>query len=99
MLSAMSYRSRFAIITIGKKRGLGAKLVRSTRHLVVVAQRAGCVQGGTTKGTGHVYSETPAIYRLWRVPFLSGAAAAGHRRFPAQHRAAVRWPREVDPRA
>src|ERR1700712_3344634 len=60
---------------------------------------AGCVQGGTTKGPGHDYRKTPAIYRSRRKPLLSGAAASRHRRFPAHDRAAVRRPREIDPRA
>src|ERR1700754_1853509 len=60
---------------------------------------AGCVQGGTTKGPGHDDPKIPAIYRSRRKPLLSGAAAARHRRFPAHDRAAVRRPREIDPRS
>src|SRR4051794_16692261 len=60
---------------------------------------AGCVQGGTTKGLGDDDPKIPAIYRSRRKPLLSGAAAARHRRFPAHDRAAVRRPREIDPRA
>src|ERR1700712_3714950 len=59
---------------------------------------AGCVQGGTTKGPGHDDPKTPAIYRSRRKPLLSGAAASRHRRFSAHDRAAVRRPREIDPR-
>src|SRR6266850_4240566 len=60
---------------------------------------AGCVQGGTTKGPGHDYRKIPASHRSRRKPLLSGAAASRHRRFPAHDRAAVRRPREIDPRA
>src|SRR3977135_4192366 len=60
---------------------------------------ADCVQGGTTKGIGHVDPETPAIYRSRRKPCLSGVAAARHRCLPAHDRAAVRWSRKIDPRA
>src|ERR1700755_772323 len=62
-------------------------------------KRADCVQGGTTKGIGHDDSKTPANHRSRRKPFLSGAAAPRHRRFPKHHRAVVRRPREIDPRA
>src|ERR1700733_7651027 len=62
-------------------------------------KRADCVQGGTTKGIGHDDPETPANHRPRRKPFLSGAAAARHRRFSEHHRASVRRPREIDPRA
>src|SRR5665213_3650850 len=62
-------------------------------------KRADCVQGGTTKGIGHDDPETPANHRPRRKPFLSGAAAARHRRFSKHHRASVRRPREIDPRA
>src|SRR5665213_771288 len=62
-------------------------------------KRADCVQGGTTKGIGHDYPKTPAIDRPRRKPLLSGVAAARHRRLPAHDRAAVRWPREIHPRA
>src|ERR1700733_11758452 len=57
------------------------------------------VQGGTTKGIGHDDPKTPAIYRSRRKPRISGVAAPRHRRLPAHDRAAVRWPREIDPRA
>src|SRR5216684_134806 len=63
------------------------------------AREADCVQGGTTKGTGHDDLETPADYRPRRKPLLPGAAAPRHRRFSTQHRASVRRPLEIDPRA
>src|ERR1700687_1727585 len=99
MLLAAKPRVRFAATKVRGSEAQGPCDPAASWHLVAVAREADCEQGGTTKGKGHDYPKTPAIYRSRRKPFLSGSAAARHRRFPAHDRAAVRRPREIDPRA
>src|ERR1700710_925736 len=99
MLVVAKTSSRFAVITI--RTGEATDVAVRSGHLGTLWRLridAGCVQGGTTKGTGHDDPQTPAIYRSRRKPFLSGTAAARHRGFPAHDRAAVCRPREIDPR-
>src|SRR5258707_6810691 len=101
MLSVANLRSRFVAKTIRKnrlRRWLAA--FGTSRHLVAVAhgKRTAC-KGAQQKELGHDFSQTPANYRPRRKPLLSGAAAPRHRRIPAHDRAAVRRPREIDPRA
>src|SRR5882757_4595331 len=100
MLSVADDLSRINIITIRLCRATSAPRNPETLGtLWRLRKMAGCVQGGTTKGPGHDDPKIPAIYRSRRKPLLSGAAASRHRRFPAHDRAAVRRPREIDPRA
>src|SRR5882724_4722229 len=91
MLSAISPHFRFARTTIRRSRPQrGHPIPEHPGALRRLRKIADCVQGGTTKGIGHVDPETPAIYRSRRKPFLSVAAAPRHRRFPAHDLAAVR---------
>src|ERR1700710_2785835 len=99
MLSAMNPTQRFACKRSGTAEPDTAEPAGNFRTLWRLRKMADCVQGGTTKGPGHDDPKIPAIYRSRRKPRLSGAAAARHRRFPAYDRAAVRRPREIDPRA
>src|ERR1700731_1513725 len=90
---------RFVATTIRKSRPSGPDLTDHPGTLWRLRKIADCVQGGTTKGKGHDYPKTAAIDRPRRKPRLPGAAAPRHRRVPAHDRAAVRRPREIDPRA
>src|SRR5207237_1070987 len=53
-------------------------------------------RGHNKRKLGHDDLQTPANHRPRRDARLSRAAAARHRRFPAQHRPALCRPREVD---
>src|SRR3954454_16871938 len=98
MLSAEEIVLRFVAKTIRRDR---RRRQLTTRKFSApcggCAKRTAC-KGAQQKELGHDDLKTPAIYRPRRKPFLSGTAAPRHCRIPAHDCAAVRRPREIDPR-
>jgi hypothetical protein len=76
MLSVTKFTSQDSSSEIrNEKRPTAVRRSGHTGTLWWLRKQAGRVQGGTTKGIGHDNFKTPAIDRLRRKPFLSGAAA------------------------
>ena len=98
-VSTLGSLARVACLSRVRLRGGGRGEWSLSCRLRPIAPPIQGVRRAQPQRKSHDWLGAPRSFRSRRDRHLSGAAPARHRRFPAYDRAALRRPREVDPRA